>query len=104
MRTPFKLSPAPESRPAIHLEEPHPPAEAAAPQPVGAPQIEMFGLAAPVPPAQQPLKGDQHIRFDLVDEDADPAAIVAVSPEIARGLQGEIEEFRKDPARVRTRG
>jgi hypothetical protein len=90
---PFKLSP-PESRPAIHLEEPHPPAEAAAPQPVG-PHKSVFGLAAPVPPAQQ-RKGDQHIRFDLVDEDADPAAIVAVSPEIARGLR-EIEEFRKDP-------
>jgi hypothetical protein len=89
----FKLSP-PESRPAMHTEEPRLPPEPVPARPVG-PHSSVFGLASPVP-ANRQRPGDQHIRFDLVDEDADPAAIVPVSPEIARGLR-EIEEFQRDP-------
>jgi len=90
---PFKLSP-PELRPMVHGEEPHLPPEPAGPRPV-VPHNSVFGLAAPVPAAHQ-RKGEQHVRFELVDVDADPAGIVPVSPEIARGLR-ELEEFQRDP-------
>ncbi len=89
----FKLSP-PERRPMVHAEEPHLPPEPAGPRPV-VPHDSVFGLAAPVLAAHQ-RKGEQHVQFELVDVAADPAGIVPVSPEIARGLR-EIEEFRKDP-------
>jgi hypothetical protein len=92
---PFKLSP-PEDRPAVRSVETHlpPEPELAGPRPVG-PHPSVFGLASPVPAAHV-KKGEKHVRFDLVEDDADPAKVVPVSPEIARGLR-EIEEFQRDP-------
>ena len=40
-------------------------------------------LASPVPGTQQPHANEPHVRFELLDDDADPASIVPVSPEIA---------------------
>ena len=39
--------------------------------------------------------GEHHVRFELLDDDADPASLLPVSPEIARGLR-EVAEFEKD--------
>jgi len=91
---PFRLSP-PEPRPMVRplLSAPAPAPEPAAQQSVG-PHGSVFALAAPLPGTpQQP--GDHHVRFELLDEDADPASLLPVSPEIARGLR-ELEEFEKD--------
>ncbi|MFI5459178.1 MAG: hypothetical protein ACHRXM_27430 [Isosphaerales bacterium] len=91
---PFRLSP-PETRPVVRTEVPVP---APAPEPAShhpaGPHGSVFALAAPLP-GTRPQVGEHHVHFELLDDDADPASLLAVSPEIARGLR-EVEEFEKD--------
>jgi hypothetical protein len=54
----------------------------------------VFALPAPLP-AKQPHTDKHDVWFELLDDDDDPAALLPVSPEIARGLR-EIAEFEKD--------
>jgi hypothetical protein len=39
---------------------------------------------------------EEYVRFELIDDDADPADVAPVSPAVRRGMQ-EIVEFEKDP-------
>jgi hypothetical protein len=45
----------------------------------------------------------RHAEFELLEDDADPAAIVPVSPEIERGMR-EIAEFQRDPSGYKIAG
>jgi hypothetical protein len=89
----FKLSP-PEPHPMVREVILPPAAEPAVHQPVG-PHHSVFAMASPVPSTQQPHANEPQVRFELLDDDADPASVVPVSSEIARGLQ-EIAEFEKN--------
>ncbi len=91
---PFRLSP-PEPRPMVRplFSAPAPTPEPAAHQAAG-PHGSVFALAAPLPGTRQQM-GEHHARFELLEDDADPASLLPVSPEIARGLR-EVEEFQKD--------
>jgi hypothetical protein len=91
---PFRLSP-PEPRPGVHSQAPvfqefH---EASVQRPAVS---DSSVLAIPVPlPAKKTEVNEHHVRFELLDDDADPASLLPVSPEIARGLR-EVAEFEKD--------
>ena len=91
---PFKLSP-PEPHPLVR-EVILPPA--AEPRPASTAwdlTTPYSPRRLPIPAAQQPHANEPHVHFELLDDDADPASVVPVSPEITRGLQ-EIAEFEKD--------
>jgi DNA-directed RNA polymerase subunit RPC12/RpoP len=93
----FRLSP-PSAPPAFRQEIVAPAGEPAphhpeAPHPVG-PHPSVFHLASSALHEQQHADV-AHAQFELLDDDADPAAVVPISPAIKRGLQ-EIEEFQKD--------
>ena len=98
---PFKLSP-PEPHPLVR-EVILPPAADLAPQrPVG-PHHAQFAPASSVPAAHQPGAHEAHAQFELLDDDADPATVFSVSPEVTRGLE-EIAEFEKDRRGYRIEG
>jgi hypothetical protein len=89
---PFRLSPL-EPPPGVSPQMPAPAAEPPALQPTSprAPILE----AAAAPPVKGRHPGKRHPQFELLDDDADPAALLPVAPEIARGLR-EVAEFEKD--------
>jgi len=95
---PFRLSP-PSPAPMLHREIVYPATLPAAQQPEpprrADPHPSVFLLASPAAGTEQPRGDEAHARFELLDDDADPAAIVPVSPAVQRGLQ-EIAEFQKD--------
>ena len=90
----FKLSPA-EPRPVVRSELPSCAEldQPGAQSPAGS-HGSVLGRAAPLL-GDQPQVHEHHGRFELLDDDTDPAAVLPVSPEIARGLS-EIAEFEKD--------
>jgi hypothetical protein len=96
---PFRLSP-PEHPNLIPREFNTPDSDAAAHQPERTHQVgphgSVFPLASPIPAAGNTQAKEEYVRFDLLDDDADPTDVVPVSPAIRRGLQ-EIAEFEKDP-------
>jgi hypothetical protein len=88
----FRLSP-PEPLPMVaDVNVPSSTAEPARAAPVG-PHHSVFGLAPPIVGAGLEGGMEHHGRFELIDEDAEPAGVV--SPEVAHGLK-EIAEFEKD--------
>jgi DNA-directed RNA polymerase subunit RPC12/RpoP len=91
--SPFKLSP-PEPHPLVREAIPPPAADLAPQQPVG-PHHGQFAPTSSIPASQQPHAHEPHVHFELLDDDADPASVFAVSPQITRGLK-EIAEFEKD--------
>jgi hypothetical protein len=56
----------------------------------------VFPLASPIADALHRQGNEADVRFDLLDDDADPADVALVSPAIKRGLQ-EMAEFQRDP-------
>jgi len=66
------------------------------------PRGSVFALAAPLA-SKQPHRDEHHVRFELLDDDADPVSLLPVSPEIARGLR-EIAEFEKDRGEYKVAG
>ncbi len=98
---PFKLSP-PEPHPMAHQVVLPATTEPAPAHPVE-PHHSIFALRLAAPHADQPHANEPHAQFELLDDDTDPASGVAVSPEIARGLQ-EVAEFEKDPQGLPDRG
>jgi DNA-directed RNA polymerase subunit RPC12/RpoP len=90
---PFKLSP-PEPHPlARHVILPA--VAEPAPHHSVEPRLSAFGLAPSTAGTQPPHANEPRVQFELLDDDADPASVVPVSPEIARGLH-EIAEFEKN--------
>jgi DNA-directed RNA polymerase subunit RPC12/RpoP len=98
---PFKLSP-PEPHPQARDLILPPTAYLAPHQPAG-PDHTQFAQASSIPAAGQPHAHEPHIHFELLDDDADPASVVTVSPAITRGPQ-EIAEFEKDRGGYRIDG
>jgi hypothetical protein len=94
--TPFKLSPL-EPRPTFH--SPQPALDRAenlvAPGPSAAHGAAFATAAGPQEPDAHHHGGTHQARFELLDDDADPALLQPVSPQIARGLR-EIAEFESD--------
>ena len=91
---PFRLSP-PEPRPMVRAEVPaHAHAPAPAVQQPDGPHGSVFALASPLQGKQQHM-AEHDVKFELLDDDADRAVLVPVSPEVERGLR-EIAEFEKD--------
>jgi predicted Zn finger-like uncharacterized protein len=78
-----ELSPPPEAVPPVHHHGvvPH----------QSAFQLEPHGRASHAPEPH-----DDHVHFELLDDDADLDAVAQVSPAVKRGLQ-EIAEFERDP-------
>ncbi len=99
---PFRLSP-PEPRPGMRWV---PPARAQTHEPVAGrpvgPDNSGFAAGAPVP-AQRPHTDEHPVRFELLDDDADPGSLLPVSPEIARGLR-EIAEYENDRGEYKIAG
>jgi hypothetical protein len=91
---PFRLSP-PESRPMVREVSVSPAAEPDAQAPAGPPPTA-FPLEPHVPGTHEPSPHDDHVQFELLDDNAELDAVAQVSPAVKRGLQ-EIAEFEKDP-------
>jgi predicted Zn finger-like uncharacterized protein len=98
---PFKLSP-PEPHPLVREVILPPAGDLASQQPVG-PHHAQFARASFIPASQQPGAPEAHAHFELLDDDADPASVFAVSPEVTHGLQ-EIAEFEKDRSGYKIEG
>ena len=98
---PFRLSP-PEPRPLI--PELTPPAAAPPPAHHAAePHHSVFHLEPDIADGHGPHSHENHVQFELLDDDTDLDAIAQVSPAVKRGLQ-EIAEFEKDPRGYKIEG
>ena len=91
---PFRLSP-PESRP-VTADVILPPASTPPEHHPAERHQSIFQLEPQTPGAHEPHPHDDHVHFELLDEDDDLDAAAHVSPAVKRGLQ-EIAEFEKDP-------